>query len=44
MIGYQQVTPNPQRLIDAQIGDDYIVLTQRPNYQSDAAWRNGAID
>src|SRR3989304_3648113 len=22
------------------VGDDYIVLTQRPNYQSEAAWRN----
>ena len=42
VIGYQQVTPNPQRLIEDQIGDDYIVLTQRPNYQSEAAWRNEA--
>jgi len=42
VIGYQQVTPNPQRLIDDQVGDDYIVLTQRPNYQSEAAWRNEA--
>jgi len=42
VIGYQQVTPNPQRLIEDQIGDDYIVLTQRPSYQSEAAWRNEA--
>ncbi len=40
VIGYQQVTPNPQRLVDDQVGDDYIVLTQCPNYQSEAAWRN----
>jgi len=40
--GYQKVTPNPQRLIEDQVGDDYIVLTQRPNYQSEAAWRNEA--
>ena len=40
--GYQQVTPDPQRLIEDQVGDDYIVLTQRPNYQSEAAWRNEA--
>ena len=40
VIGYQQVTPNPQRLIEDQVGDDYIALTQRPNYQSEAAWRN----
>jgi type I restriction enzyme R subunit len=40
--GYQKVTPNPKRLIEEQVGDDYIVLTQRPNYQSEAAWRNEA--
>jgi type I restriction enzyme R subunit len=40
VIGYQKVTPDPQRLIEEQVGDDYIVLTQRPNYQSEAAWRN----
>ena len=40
VIGYQQVTPNPQRLIEDPIADDYIVLTQRPNYKSEAAWRN----
>ncbi len=42
VIGYQKVTPNPQRLIDERVRDDYIVLTQRPNYQSEAAWRNEA--
>jgi type I restriction enzyme, R subunit len=42
VIGYQQVTPNPQRLIEERVGDDYIALTLRPNYQSDAAWRNEA--
>ena len=40
--GYQKVSPNPQRLIDEHVGDDYIVRTQRPNYQSDAAWQNEA--
>lgn len=40
VIGYRQVTPNPQRLVEEQVGDDYIVLTQRPNYQCEAAWRN----
>jgi type I restriction enzyme R subunit len=38
--GYQQVTPNPQRLVDERVGDDYIVLTQRPNYLSEAGWKN----
>lgn len=42
VIVYQQVTPNPKRLIEDQVGDDYIVLTQRPNYQSEAAWRSEA--
>jgi type I restriction enzyme R subunit len=40
VIGYQKVTPNPQRLIEEKVGDDYIVLTQRPQYQSEAAWRS----
>ena len=40
VIGYHKVTPDPHRLIDEQVGDDYIVLTQRPTYQSEAAWRN----
>jgi type I restriction enzyme R subunit len=42
VMGYQQVTPNPQRLVEDEVGDDYIVLTQRPNYQSEAVWRNEA--
>ncbi|OIP44534.1 MAG: restriction endonuclease subunit R [Desulfobacterales bacterium CG2_30_60_27] len=42
VIGYQKVLPNPQRLIEEQIDEDYIVLTQRPNYQSEAAWKNAA--
>ena len=40
--GYQKVTPNPQRLIEEQVGADYIVRTQRPNYASEAAWQNEA--
>jgi len=39
---YQKVTPNPDRLVNEQVDSDYIVLTQRPNYQSEAAWRNEA--
>src|SRR3990167_1299895 len=42
VIGYQKVTPNPQRLTAEQVGDDYIVLTQRPNYQAEAGWRSEA--
>jgi len=40
--GYQKVTPNPQRLIEEHVGDDYIVRTQRPNYQSEVGWRQEA--
>lgn len=42
VIAYRQVTPNPERLIDEQVGQDYIVLTQRPSYQSEAGWKNEA--
>jgi len=42
VVGYQRVTPNPRCLIEDQVSDDYIVLTQRPNYQLEAAWRNEA--
>ncbi len=40
--GYRKVAPNPQRLIGEQVGEDFIVLTQRPNYASEAAWKNEA--
>ncbi len=37
---FRKAVPDPQRLVDEPVGDDYIVLTQRPNYTSEAAWRN----
>lgn len=41
VIGYKQrVVPEPQRLISEPVGSDYIVLTQRPHYSLDAAWKN----
>ena len=40
--GYKRVKPDPKRLIDEKVQDDYIVLTQRPNYASEAAWKNEA--
>jgi type I restriction enzyme R subunit len=40
--GYRKITPDPQRLIAEPVGDDTIVLTQRPNYASEAGWRNEA--
>ncbi len=39
---YNKVQPNPQRLVDESVSEDYIVLTQRPNYASEAAWTNEA--
>ena len=39
---YQKVSPNPKRLITERVGDDYVVLTQRPYYSSEAAWKNEA--
>ena len=38
--GYQRVKPNPQLLVDETVGDDYIVLTQRPGFATEAAWIN----
>jgi len=40
VIGYSKVQPNPQQLVDTRIEADYIVLTQRPGYQSEAGWKN----
>ena len=38
----REVTPDPRRLIDEPVDDDYIVRTQRPGYASEVAWRNAA--
>jgi len=40
--GYQKSVPDPKRLVEEIIGNDYVVLTQRPNYASEAAWKNEA--
>ena len=40
--GYQKSVPDPKRLIEEIIGNDYVALTQRPNYASEAAWKNEA--
>ena len=39
---YSKIEPDPARLIDAPVRADYIALTQRPNYASEAAWKNEA--
>jgi type I restriction enzyme R subunit len=38
----EQTLPNPQKLVDEKVADDYIVRTQRPNYQAEAGWNNEA--
>src|SRR5438067_2404850 len=40
VLGYQKLVPDPKRLIEEVVEDDYVVLTQRPGYASEAAWRN----
>ena len=42
VVGYQQVKPDPKRLIDEVVERDYTVLTQRPTYRADAGWLNEA--
>lgn len=38
--GYATVKPNPERLINELVDDDYIALTQYPTYQQAAGWKN----
>lgn len=38
--GYQTTRPNPKRLAEESISDDFIALTQYPNYKEEAAWKN----
>ena len=38
--GFQKIVPDPKRLIEEAVSDDYVVLTQRPGYASEAAWKN----
>ena len=42
VMGYQKSVPDPKRLVEEKIDDDYVVLTQRPGYAAEAAWRSEA--
>jgi type I restriction enzyme, R subunit len=42
VMGYQRVKPNPKRLIEEPVNRDFIALTQRPTYMTEAAWLNEA--
>src|SRR3989338_6601066 len=35
---FEQFKPNPKRLADEKVEDDYIVLTQKTDYHSDPRW------
>ena len=39
---HAEVNPNPLRLINEHVEADYVALTQRPGYASEAAWNNEA--
>ncbi|HNZ38039.1 MAG TPA: DEAD/DEAH box helicase family protein, partial [Candidatus Latescibacteria bacterium] len=38
--GYAETRPNPASLVEEPVGEDYIALTQRPTYASEAGWKN----
>ncbi|MCX6857271.1 MAG: DEAD/DEAH box helicase family protein [Verrucomicrobia bacterium] len=40
VMGYQKIIPMPKRLSTEVVDDDYVVRTQRPNYLSEAGWKN----
>ncbi len=40
LMGCQRIEPDPSRLLSEPVASDYIVLTQRPGYASEAAWKN----
>ncbi|KZL49034.1 restriction endonuclease subunit R [Nodularia spumigena CENA596] len=42
VMGYQKTIPDPQRLVDEPIAHNYVVLTQLPDYQDQAGWKNQA--
>jgi type I restriction enzyme R subunit len=38
--GYVSFKPDRKSLLEETVADDYIVLTQKPDYRSDPAWQN----
>jgi type I restriction enzyme R subunit len=37
---FQAFKPNPEALINEKVGDDYIAITQNPNYRNDSRWND----
>jgi len=42
VMGYQKKKPDPKRLVSERVREDFIVLTQRPEYESEAGWKSEA--
>ncbi len=42
VMDFRKMAPDPKRLVDEEVGDNYIMLTQRPSYASEAGWKNEA--
>lgn len=40
VVGFKQIVPNTQRLVQDHVESDYIVLTQHPTYKTDTGWKN----
>jgi len=40
VMDYQKVKPDRDRLVKEMVNSDYVVLSQFPNYQAEAAWKN----
>lgn len=40
VVGYHTHKPDPNKLAQELVENDYIVLTQKPNYKTDAGWKN----
>jgi type I restriction enzyme R subunit len=39
---YHRIEPDPRRLIETLVEEDFIALTQRPTYKAEAGWKNEA--
>ncbi len=42
VLGYAKTKPDPRRLIEEPVEEDYIALTQRPTYAAEAGWQSEA--
>jgi type I restriction enzyme R subunit len=42
VMGYEKGVPDSKKLVAEVVEDDYVVLTQRPGYAAEAAWKNPA--